>query len=183
MDENLFRDPLLSPHTMTACDDCLACERASVLVKIRRPAPVPPAGTGRRTQSGPGSQAGHRAGPRQLSPASCQGSQCHSCRPGSCQAPHTLTLGRDVTLSLLSCCRAARHVTRAGLTAWLHWPPVSTVCITALEPVATACEERRGATRQTAGTEINKDYNWTLQAGLHITHRFHQTIPEQFLNL
>ena len=24
MDENLFRDPFLSPHTMAACDDCLA---------------------------------------------------------------------------------------------------------------------------------------------------------------
>ena len=83
MDENLFRDPFLSPHTMTACDDCLA-ERASVLVKIRRPAHsgtsrarprLPPAGWVRPSVR-------PAAGPSQLSQL-----QSVSQLSGSCQAP------------------------------------------------------------------------------------------------
>ena len=71
MDENLFRDPFLSPHTMAACDDCLAeRERASVLVKIRRPARSSqqpgPAHTAPAGRVRPQGRRGQGAGPRQL---------------------------------------------------------------------------------------------------------------------
>ena len=170
MDENLFRDPFLSPHTMAACDDCLAqgasectCQNPETGSQLAAAGPgthTAPAGRVR-----PQGRRGQGAGPRQLRGAAGAGqsvSQLWQLLGPGCRArTHSaqLTLAWRNPLSGLSTLvtwpqpALARHVTRPCWADCLHhWPG----CLWPGAPV----EQRAG--QPGTGAEINKDYNWTL---------------------
>ena len=144
-------------------------ERASVLVKIRRPARSSqqpgPAHTAPAGRVRPQGRRGQGAGPRQLRGAAATGqsvSQLWQLLGPGCRArTHSaqLTLAWRNPLSGLSTLvtwpqpALARHVTRPCWADCLHhWPG----CLWPGAPV----EQRAG--QPGTGAEINKDYNWTL---------------------
>ena len=147
MDENLFRDPFLSPHTMAACDDCLAqgasectCQNPETGSQLAAAGPGTHS-TGRQSpaarQTGPGSRAQAAAGGSCYWPVSV--TAVTAARP-RLPGPHTLVLSshwRDVTLSLAWAPWSRDH-SRPWPGTW-PGPAEQIVCITGLS----ACDQGR----------------------------------------